>query len=158
MTGDTLPALLTRDDLAPFAVIDPAKADEMIADAVSQAVIVAPCLGDAATLTVVQATAVKAILRAAVLRWDEGGAGVAQTQAAGPFSLTLDTTKARRGVFWPSEITALQAVCRAKPRPYALDMGAAGGSGHLPWCDVMFGNQRCSCGASIAGQPIYEQG
>lgn len=35
-------------------------------------------------------------------------------------------------------------------RPY----GSA--SCHLPWCNLAFGALNCSCGADIAGYPIYE--
>lgn len=31
-------------------------------------------------------------------------------------------------------------------------------SNHLPWCNLMFGATYCSCGADIAGEPIYEGG
>lgn len=30
------------------------------------------------------------------------------------------------------------------------------GTGHAPWCATMFGANYCSCGADIAGYPIYE--
>jgi hypothetical protein len=30
------------------------------------------------------------------------------------------------------------------------------GSGHAPWCSVVFGANYCSCGFDIAGYPIYE--
>jgi Fe-S cluster biosynthesis and repair protein YggX len=33
-------------------------------------------------------------------------------------------------------------------------LGAA--SMHLPWCSIYWGAELCSCGASIAGHPIYE--
>jgi hypothetical protein len=29
---------------------------------------------------------------------------------------------------------------------------------HVPWCNLMFGASYCSCGADIAGRPIYEGG
>lgn len=29
-------------------------------------------------------------------------------------------------------------------------------SAHLPWCALMFGAVYCSCGADVAGAPIYE--
>lgn len=29
---------------------------------------------------------------------------------------------------------------------------------HLPWCNLNFGAEYCSCGADIAGYPIYELG
>jgi hypothetical protein len=31
-------------------------------------------------------------------------------------------------------------------------------SSHRPWCDLAFGGTSCSCGADIAGEPIYEAG
>lgn len=31
-------------------------------------------------------------------------------------------------------------------------------SAHLPWCSIMLGATYCSCGADIAGRPIYEGG
>src|SRR5690606_26287011 len=31
-------------------------------------------------------------------------------------------------------------------------------SNHLPWCSLAFGATYCSCGADIAGFPIYELG
>lgn len=38
---------------------------------------------------------------------------------------------------------------------FALDMVGTT-SIHLPWCSLMFGALYCSCGADIAGEPIYE--
>lgn len=38
---------------------------------------------------------------------------------------------------------------------FSLDMVSTTG-GHAPWCDIYFGGEACSCGASIAGGPIYE--
>jgi hypothetical protein len=29
---------------------------------------------------------------------------------------------------------------------------------HLPWCSLMFGGCRCSCGVDIAWRPIFERG
>lgn len=162
MAGDILPQLITISDLAPFATIDPDKAQAMVDDAISQAVVYAPALEDMASLSVVQIAAAKAILRAAILRWNEVGAGgvTTVTQTAGSFSSsqTNDTTHQRRGVFWPSEITALQSIVKTPSRPFALDMGACYGYTHPLWCDLMLGGTTCSCGASIAGAPIYEGG
>jgi hypothetical protein len=76
------------------------------------AVLAAPCITDAGFM---QPDAVKAILRGAVLRWNDAGSGALQqrTQAAGAFSLgeTYDTRQERRGMFWPPEIVALQSLC-----------------------------------------------
>jgi len=39
---------------------------------------------------------------------------------------------------------------------FAIDMVPTGSSVHLPWCNFAFGANYCSCGADIAGYPIYE--
>ena len=101
-------AFLTTDDLLPFATIDEAKAQAMIDDAEAMAVLAAPCI---AAVGFTNSAAVKAILRGAVLRWNEAGTGALQAQTAGPFGQTLDTRQERRGMFWPSEITQLQGLC-----------------------------------------------
>lgn len=42
---------------------------------------------------------------------------------------------------------------------FAVDTVGVGRSWHLPWCSINFSSTwGCSCGASIAGFPIYEQG
>lgn len=104
--------LLSNEDLAPFATIDDDKATQMIADAVGLATISAPCLGTPDTLTSVQLAATKAVLRRAVLRWNEEGSGAVVTQSMGGLTVTEDTTQPRRSMFWPSEITDLQKICK----------------------------------------------
>lgn len=99
---------LSVEDLAPFATIDAARAEAMIEDAEAMALLAAPCI---ATIGFVHGAAVKAILRAAVLRWNDTGSGAAQTVQSGPFAQTLDTRQERRSMFWPSEIVALQGLC-----------------------------------------------
>lgn len=99
---------LDSSDLTPFAVIESAKANEMIADAEALAVLAAPCI---TAVTFTNAAAVKAILRGAVLRWNDTGSGALQSQTAGPYGQTLDTRQERRGMFWPSEIVSLQNLC-----------------------------------------------
>lgn len=39
---------------------------------------------------------------------------------------------------------------------FTLDMAPTGASVHLPWCNLNFGAAYCSCGADVAGAPIYE--
>lgn len=100
---------LSVADLLPFEPdIDEGKAQQMIDDATALAVLAAPCI-DAADFT--KTAAVKAILRGAILRWNEAGTGALQAQQAGPFGQTLDTRQQRRGMFWPSEIVQLQSLC-----------------------------------------------
>ncbi|MGH6979062.1 MAG: hypothetical protein ACRED4_07205 [Brevundimonas sp.] len=99
---------LDVDDLAVFADIPLAKATAMIEDAEAMALLAAPCIN---TEGFAYATAVKAILRGAILRWNEAGTGALQSQNAGIFGQTVDTRQERRGMFWPSEIVALQSLC-----------------------------------------------
>lgn len=100
---------LTPADLAPFATIDAAKAQAMIDDAIAMAVRVAPCILES---TFAHDAAAKAILRGAVLRWHDAGTGALTQQGAGPFQVSYDNRQQRRGMFWPSEITQLQELCR----------------------------------------------
>lgn len=104
-------AYITTSDLSPFATIAADKASAMIADAVAQAILVAPCLADEGDLDANQKAAVTAVLRAAILRWNDSGSGAVFQQTAGPFSIMQDTRQVRRALFWPSEIEQLQAVC-----------------------------------------------
>lgn len=117
--------LLVPEDLTPFAVIDSAKADAMIEDAAAMAVLVAPCLGPDNTLTAPQVSAVRAIVRGAVLRWNEAGTGATVQQSAGPFAQSIDTRQERRGMFWPSEITQLQGICAAAGAKGAFQIDTA---------------------------------
>lgn len=100
---------LTPEDLAPFADIDEAKALAMIEDAEAMAVLAAPCIAESSDPAVL--AAVKAILRTAILRWNDSGSGAVTQQTAGPFSQTIDTTNIRRGLFWPSEVDQLRNLC-----------------------------------------------
>jgi hypothetical protein len=112
---------LTVDDLAPFATIEAVKANAMIDDAEAMAVLAAPCI---TADGFAYADAVKAILRGAVLRWNESGNGAVQSQTAGPFGQTLDTRQERRGMFWPSEIVSLQSLCASSQGGvYSVDLG-----------------------------------
>lgn len=105
-----MPAVtLTPADLAPFATIDTAKAQAMIDDALALAARVAPCITSA---DFEYDAAAKAILRGAILRWNDAGNGALSQQGAGPFQMTVDTRQPRRGMFWPSEIQQLQELCR----------------------------------------------
>ena len=100
---------LDTSDLAPFASIEDTKAEAMIDDAEAMAVLAAPCI---TAVGFAHTTAVRAILRGAIIRWNESGSGALQAQTAGPFGQTLDTRQERRGMFWPSELVALQNLCQ----------------------------------------------
>ncbi len=153
---------VTPDDLAPFATIEVVKAIAMIDDAMARAARVAPCILDA-TLSEVNATAAKAVIRDAILRRNDAGTGAVQQQTAGPFSQLLDNRQPQRTMFWPSEIAELQAICAdhnetPQSGAFAIDTAPYAFSAHLPWCSYSLGANYCTCGVDIAGTPIYELG
>lgn len=109
-------AVITVGDLQKISPdIDEAKAQAMIDDAVAQATLVAPCLLDEDTLTDAQKAQFKAVLRSAIIRWDDAGNSAAtnesETAGAVSHSITVDSSRLRKGLFWPSEIDQLQKVC-----------------------------------------------
>lgn len=130
-------------------------AETLIEDAEALAVLVAPCLGDA-DLSDLKVSQARAILRGAVLRWSEAGTGATSQQTAGPFSQTI-TTSARRNSFWPSEIKDLQLVCRVagSGKAFGVDTVSTVSDIHAETCALRFGANYCSCGADIAGVPLY---
>jgi hypothetical protein len=148
---------ITVDDLRVFAPdIDEDKALAMIEDAMGTAVRVAPCI---ITEEFEHPAAAKAILRAALLRWNEAGNGAVVSQAAGPFSQTVDTSTPRRRLFWPSEIDDLRDLCKATGSggAFAVDTVSATGM-HAETCALQFGAQYCSCGADLTGlYPLWEE-
>lgn len=152
---------LEPNDLAAFAQIDDAKALVMITDALALAARVAPCILDD---SFAYEDAARAILRGAILRWHEAGSGAYQTQqqSTGPFSnsVTMDTRQQRRGMFWPSEITDLQDLCKGSETSGAFSVDTLGGwmaPAHADICSLRFGANYCSCGASLTGAfPLYE--
>lgn len=141
-------ALLEIDDLTPFAAIESTKAEAMVADAIALATMVAPCL-DTDSLTVGQMAAAKAVLRAAVLRWNDTGTGAITSQTAGPYAMAVDTRQARRTMFWPSEITELQRICKGGSDGGAFSIDTAAPSPmlfHAVFCSYV-GSGWCNCGA-----------
>lgn len=109
-----MPAVeLEVEDLQVFAPsIDEAKAEAMIEDALALAEQVAPCILET---DFAYPGAAKAILRGAILRWNDSGSGAlsAHSLTAGPYGQTqsFDTRSPRRSLFFPSEITELQKLC-----------------------------------------------
>lgn len=145
-------------DLAPFAEIDQAKAAAMIADVTARAARVAPCILED-ELDDQHAAAAKAILRDAILRRNQVGAGAASMEVAGPYTQQVDTRPASRVLLWPTEISELQAICRehsgeSQAGAFTVDMAPAGGALHAPFCDLHFGGDHCSCGV-IYGTSFY---
>jgi len=98
---------VTLADLLPFVDLDEDKAAAMIADALALAARVAPCIEDE---EFIYPAAAKAILRGAILRWADQGSGSGPALVAGVFGATPQN-QPRRNLFYPSEISQLQALC-----------------------------------------------
>lgn len=151
--------LLTPADLEPFTEIDDEKAQAMIADAIAMASQVAPCiLTDEFGADPARLAQARAILRGAVLRWNEAGTGAVTQQTAGPFQQTVDNRADRRGMFWPTEIAALKELCPAVSGA-AFQLNTTPTSlviAHADICALHFGATYCSCGAILAGRPLWE--
>jgi hypothetical protein len=133
--------------------------DVMVDGANAKASRIAPCLAstDPAPNADQLAEAIL-ILIGTVKRWAEAGSGALQQQTAGPFSQTLDTRQRPGFNMWPSEIEQLQAICATeKAGAFSIDT-APESMIHLAWCADSLGAEYCSCGADIAGYPIYELG
>lgn len=154
-----MPAVaLGLDDLTPFEPdINPAKAAVMISDAMATAALIAPCILED---TFQFDGAAKAIIRGAVLRWSVRGTGAVQTEqaTAGPFSHMVTTAAAGPGrLFWPTEIADLSKLCgTVNASAFTLDTAPGLAGIHSDICALAFGANYCSCGADIAGFPLYE--
>jgi hypothetical protein len=148
---------ITIDDLTPFAPgIPQDKADAMIKDAMAMARLIAPCIDD---VDFAYADQAEAIIKGAIIRWHESGQGVLTGRTALGFSQTLDTRIPRRSMYLDSEIADLKALCSvAVPADKSSAWGydtLGTGTLHDDVCALTFGANYCSCGADIAGTPIY---
>ena len=133
--------LLDVSDLAPFASISDDRAVGMIEDATFMAALVAPCLAPdkVSGLSEIQQGAARAILRGAIIRWNESGSGALTQQSAGPFAQSIDTRQNRKAMFWPTEIEQLQKICSgSKGGAFQIDTAPAVVSVALDWCEPSF--------------------
>lgn len=105
---------ITPDDLAPFAAIPPAKAEAMIEDAEAKAQLLAPALAEGG-LGVVQVAAVRAILRDAILRWNDRGSGALTQTSIGQVQVSNDTRYLTRNLFTQDEVAQLRAISSERP-------------------------------------------
>lgn len=145
-------------DLAPFAEIPKAKAEAMIADALAMARLAAPCIDNN---DFAHPEAALAIIRGAILRWNDAGSGVKtfSSEIVGPFQHSESYTQPqRRALFWPSEIEQLKKLCAdsASGKAFSYDTAAGTTATHAEICSLYFGATYCSCGAVLAGAPLWE--
>lgn len=122
-------ALIEVADLLIFSPsIDGEKAQAMIDDALAMASLAAPCIND---VDFTYPDAAKAIIRSAILRWDEQGAAgrIQVTDSMGPFSHAESYQQpVRRALFSAPEIQQLQALCKSSQagRAFEVDSTPAG--------------------------------
>lgn len=148
--------ILQTHDL-PEAIASNSMAQMWVDGANARAARVAPCLAlSNPDPTIEQIAEARLVLVGAIMRWSQAGSGAVQSRAAGPFSETLDTRQRTGYNLWPSEIKQLQDICKSGTQgtAFAVDTVQAG-AWHSPICSVYFGGT-CSCGAAVAGGPIYE--
>lgn len=158
-----MPAVsITPADLAPFAEIPVDKAQAMIVDALAMAKLVAPCITDN---DFAHADAAKAVIRGAILRWDESGAGgrTQVTDTVGPFAHSEAYQQpSRRALFWPSEIDQLKKLCSDPESSGAWNYDTVPCDRyivHADICTVNLGGAYCSCGAILTMYgPLWENG
>ena len=117
-------------DLAPFISIDESKAQAMIDDAEAKALLVAPSLGSPESLTEVQRSQVKAVLRDAILRWNDRGSGALTQTSIGQVSVSADTRIGSRNLFTTTEIDLLRSIAGAADSgAFSLDLASGAGRG-----------------------------
>lgn len=152
----------------PSDVQSNAQVDLWVDGANAAASRVAPCLASTAdpAATDDQLAEARMILVGAVSRWAEAGSGAFSQVTTGPFGVTTDTRQRGGYRLWPSEIEQLQDICGGSSAG-AFSVDTIGDSTvHAEVCTansyfddngiLVFGGAYCSCGADIAGVPLYE--
>lgn len=142
---------ITVEDIHVFNKDIPAEqAQILIKDGLALARKVAPCIDEPGFQF---ADAAAAIIRGAILRWAESGSGgLTQRQnTAGPFSqnLSFDNRQTRRSLFFPSEITELQDLCKSNMKG-AFGIDTIGDSPHrclrqYTGCPYLMGTLNSPC-------------
>lgn len=77
-------------------------------------------------------------------------------ESAGPFSQTFKPVNPA-GDFYLTKAEK-QALGAGAQKAFGVQIAGPLSSAHLPWCSLNLGATYCSCGADIAGEPIYEAG
>lgn len=160
-------AIITVEDLPDSVTgsIDPALLQTLVDGANAKAGRVAPCLvDDDPPPSEAQLAEARLILIGAVTRWSQTGSGAYQQQTAGPFSVSIDTRQRGGYNLWPSEIEELQDICSEGKggKAFAVDTVPWLSVVHSPICsandyrNAPYWKAYCTCGADIAGRPIYE--
>lgn len=111
---------------------------------------------DPAMLDYVVREAVAALASTALNRRADGAKQVAVTSDDTSVSKTFDTSLGRVSIL--DEWWKLLGLSGGKATAFSFTPARTTRSAHLPWCNLAFGATYCSCGADIAGYPIFEGG
>ena len=151
---------ITWEEIPGFTADD----DWRIEDAEAMARLAAPCLASIITDSDLAAT-VRAILRGALMRWRDQGTGVktSVTKQAGAFQLSETTDnrswiQTKGGIFTADELDDLRRLCSPAANATSGTASTVALSPlaiHDQTCSLVFGALYCSCGADIAGEPIF---
>jgi len=74
--------------------------------------------------------------------------------STGPFSFTAKPTNPHGDFYLTKQ--EKKALGAGVQKAFGVQIAGANTATHLPWCSLNFGAAYCSCGADIAGEPIYE--
>lgn len=77
-------------------------------------------------------------------------------QSGGPFQVTMKPVNPNGDFYLTKQ--EKRALGAGVQRAFGVQIAGFAASIHLPWCSLNFGATYCSCGADIAGEPIYEAG
>lgn len=155
--------IAVEDVLAFNSDLDVKQVELLLRDGLAMARMIAPCIDDPDFAFV---DAASAIIRGAVIRWAESGSGAVQSEqlTAGPFgqSTTFDTRQTRRSLFYPSEKTELEKLCKQNATGvFSVDMTDVGSGvcpryGEQAFCPYMLGSASSPCEVcGVTVNPTY---
>ena len=153
-------------DPFPFATVEELKArwpdmpagsedhaETLLEDASEFILDMVPSAADAKEST--RRRVVCAVVRRSMEASTSQGAGLAQFNVGtGPFTMGGSPANPH-GDFYLTK-NEKRALGDGVQKAFSVLVGGAGAVQHRPWCSLMFGATYCSCGADIAGEPIYE--
>ena len=79
------------------------------------------------------------------------------TESAGGVSVAMQASNPN-GDFYLTKQEKISLGDNGKQKAFGGTIAGPDYAAHRPWCNLMFGAAYCSCGADIAGEPIYEAG
>jgi len=94
-----------------------------------------------------------AVVKRAMPESDEAGMESIQ-QGSGPFSQTFKPVNPNGDFYLTKQ--ERKALGDGAQKAFGVTIAGPCNATHLPWCNLNFGATYCSCGADIAGEPIFE--